>query len=304
MKRTFSALFTLLLVFALAAPALAAESPQTCYPVSIARSEDGSEIRKIYELSPEEDPAGIPRSDFEQDGSHYTLTDLLRQEAPEHEERTHTETVTVSSKSKDMASVLKLLPQEREFTTEDGLTGMLTLRLETVKVEAAGYGSSTKEITAARTYPGLADQDAQYIPKSIEDNGRTLTLQTVNWQTENSGFFTAVATYSGTATSSYVTGYTVTAEYEGTVFRIALNKVRYVAIFEGTALTPTEPEPGPMPDPEPVPDPVTAHEPETPAFQFNWAYILIPLAALAVIGGGVGLALFLKRRSESEDESE
>lgn len=297
MKRTFFALLSLLLAFALTAPALAAEAPQTYYPSSVSRTEDGSEIRKVYELSPEEDPAGIPRSDFEQEGFHYTLTDLLRQEAPEYEERAHTETVTVSSKSKDMASVLKFLPQEREFTTEDGLSGVLTLRLETVKVEPAGYGSSTKEITAARTYPGLADQDTQYIPKSIEDNGRTLTLQTVNWQTENSGFFTAVATYSGTATSSYVTGYTVTAEYEGTVSRIALNKVRYVAIFEGTALAPAEPEP--TPDPEPVP----VSEPEASAFQFNWAYIVIPLAALAVIGSGVGLALFLKRRNESEEEA-
>lgn len=47
--------------------------------------------------------------------------DLLKQELPEHESRQHTETVTLESKSKDMASVLALLPQEREFITEDGL---------------------------------------------------------------------------------------------------------------------------------------------------------------------------------------
>ena len=110
MKRTISALLALFLAFGLAAPALAAEAPQVCYPSAVNRSEDGTEIRKIYELSPEEDPAGISRSDFEQDGFHYTLTDLLRQETPEYEERVHTETVTVSSKNKDMASVLELLP--------------------------------------------------------------------------------------------------------------------------------------------------------------------------------------------------
>ena len=43
-----------------------------------------------------------------------------------------------------------------------------------------------------------------------------------------------MATYTGSATSSYVKGYTVTADYTGTVSRIALNRTRYVAIFEGT----------------------------------------------------------------------
>ena len=83
--------------------------------------------------------------------------------------------------------------------------------------------------------------------KTIEDNGRTLTLQNISWQTDNTantdGYamgdrFTAVATYTGSATSNYVTGYTVTADYSGTVSRIALNKTRYVAIFEGTAIEP------------------------------------------------------------------
>ena len=99
------ALLTAVLV--LAPTALAAEpfpavtEVQVCYPTSITRSEDGTEIRKVYDLSPEQDPAGIPRSDFEQDGFHYTLTDLLQQELPEHESRPHTETVSLESKSKD-----------------------------------------------------------------------------------------------------------------------------------------------------------------------------------------------------------
>ena len=90
----------------------------------------------------------------------------------------------MNSKSKDMGAVLALLPQTKEFITEDGLSGVLTLKLDTVKVEAAGYGSSTKTVTATRTYPGLADQDTQYIPKTIQDGGNSMTLQAVDWQTE------------------------------------------------------------------------------------------------------------------------
>ena len=70
-----------------AEPFPAVTEVQVCYPTSITRSEDGTEIRKVYDLSPEQDPAGIPRSDFEQDGFHYTLTDLLQR--PEHEPSAH-----------------------------------------------------------------------------------------------------------------------------------------------------------------------------------------------------------------------
>lgn len=287
----------MLALIAALSPAASAAPAQLFYPTAVTRSEDGTEIRKMYDLGPEDDPAGIPRSDFEQDGWRYTLTDLLRQELPEYESRPHTETVTLASKSKDMASVLELLPAEKEVVTEDGLTGTLYLQLDMVKVEAAGYGSSTKSLTAQRTYPSFADQDTQYIPKSVSDNGHTLTLQTIDWQPQADGSFTAVASYSGTTTSSYVKGYTVTADYAGEVSRINLDKVRYVAIFEGTDLSPAEPKPDPEPDPGPEPEPA-------PAPGFNWGYLLIPPGLVAAAGGGVGLALFLKRRRESEEVAE
>ncbi len=76
----------LALTTALSSSAFAAEGPSytryPSYPTAVTRSEDGTEIRKMYDLGPEDDPGGIPRSDFEQDGYHYTLTDLLKQELP------------------------------------------------------------------------------------------------------------------------------------------------------------------------------------------------------------------------------
>ena len=315
---------------ALVSSAFAAEESPVCYPTAISVSDDGTELKKIYDLSPEADPAGIPRSDFERNGFHYTFVDILRQELPEYEERSHTETVTVNSQKKDMESVLALLPQEREVVTDDGLTGTLTLKLDTVRVEVAGYGSSTKELTATRTYPNLDGQDTAYIPKTVEDNGRTLTLQTVNWQTSSSdnvdGYaigerFTAIATYAGTSTSSYVSGYTVTADYTGMVSHINLDRVRYVAIFEGVSLAPVEPEPTGTPTPteelsadltvrETENVPANSAEPAAPA-SFPWKLVVIPFGIIALIGAGVGVALTMKRRSEvseigenEEDEDE
>nr|WP_325298511.1 cell wall anchor protein [uncultured Oscillibacter sp.] len=297
MKRVLSLLMTAMILSLVCIPsALAADTSSVCYPTSVTRSEDGTEIRKVYDLGPEEDPAGISRSDFQQDGVRYTLVDLLKQELPENESRQHVETVTLESKNKDMASVLELLPQQREFITDDGLSGTLTLQLDTVQVDVSGYGSSTKAVNVTRSYPNLAGQDTSYIPKTIQDGGRTLTLQDISWQTDNTasldGYamgdrFTAVATYSGSATSSYVKGYTVTANYAGTVSRIALNKTRYVAIFEGDG---------------PTVDIIPTEADSAPDFQFKWAYLLVPLGVIALAGGGMGTALFLKRRHESGEE--
>lgn len=292
MKKLFTICAAVLCLTATLTPAaMAAETPevQVCYPTSVTRSEDGTEIRKIYDLSPEDDPLGISRSDFEQDGYHYTLTDLLKQELPEHEECQHTETVSLQSDKKDMESVLALLPQEKEFVTEDGMIGTLELQLSTVQVEVAGYGSSTKKVTATRSYPNLVNQDTANIPKTITDNGRMLTLETIQWQTDNTasldGYalgdrFTAVGTYVGSATSSYVKGYTVTAEYTGTVSRIALDRVRYVAIFEGTPIQPL------------------AGTEDSGASQFNWGALLLPFGIVAAVGVGIGAAVFFRRRSE------
>ena len=289
-------MYVLALSMCLAPAALAADPseptpPSPCYPTTVTRSEDGTEIRKMYDLGPEDDPGGIPRSDFEQDGYHYTLTDLLKQELPANESRQHTETVSVNSKSKDMGAVLALLPQTKEFITEDGLSGVLTLKLDTVKVEAAGYGSSTKTVTATRTYPGLANQDTQYIPKTIQDGGNSMTLQTVNWQTEGDGHFTAMASYSGSATSSYVKGYTVTADYAGTVRRINLNKIRYVAIFEGTALDST---PEDISDPNTPADQTDSTGQEAQTGEKNSILPVVAVVASVLLGGGA--FYFIKRR--------
>lgn len=107
MKRMLSlCAAALCLTLALTPTALAADfepaapNAKVCYPTTIVRSDDGTELKKIYDLSPEDDPAGIPRSDFRQDGFHYTLTDLLKQELPENESRQHTEHVSVESAKK------------------------------------------------------------------------------------------------------------------------------------------------------------------------------------------------------------
>ena len=188
-------------------------------------------------------------------------------------------------------------------------------------MEVAGYGSSTRELTATRTYPNLDGQDTAYIPKTIEDNGKTLTLQTVNWQTSNSdnvdGYaigerFTAVATYTGTTTSSYVSGYTVTADYAGKVSHISLDRVRYVAIFEGVSLAPAEPEPTEAAAEQTQSDAilrgngveaVTEKEPESSNDEFPWRIVLIVTGVFCVLGVGLAAAYFVSKAKHGAHET-
>ena len=323
MKRIIS-IFAAVIILTAALMSTTLADSDIFYPVSVTRSPDGTEIRKVYELSPQDNPAGIPRSDFEQAGFHYTLLDLLKQEQPEYEEMEYTETVELESAEKEMEAVLALLPQEREFVTEDGFSGLLRLKLDTVRVEPGENEYYNWTASATRTYPGLAGQDTSQIPKSIQDRGYTLNLQDVQWSADSTaevdGYqmgstYTATASYSATVLGSKVKNYIVTADYTGTVSRTALNKVRYVAVFEGVNLNPdATPDPTPELTLPPVQEPVIeppriTMDPELSAITqstvaFNWMYVWIILGVIVLAGGGIGLALVLKRRRESENTEE
>ena len=110
------------------------------------------------------------------------------------------------------------------------------------KVTVDGYATKTQALSASRSYPNLSEADVSLIPKSIEENGKTLTLADVQWdsteQTDGVGGiitrYTATASYTGTSSSRYATGYTVTADYTGEVAKPDCDVVTYTAIFGST----------------------------------------------------------------------
>lgn len=143
--------------------------PDAMLPVDIILDQDNREIRKVYDLSPNTDPSTLPMQQFERDGLLYECTDVLREVIIGSETQVITQTETVESDKKDMETILSLLPQEKEVTTEEDFSGTLHLDLDSIKTEPAGYGSSTKPVTATRTYPNLASQDINHLPKSITE---------------------------------------------------------------------------------------------------------------------------------------
>lgn len=216
--------------------------PVALYPAEVRTSEENGMIRleRVYYLSTRDDPSAIPTEDFDREGKHFTLLDVLKNDLSETDTKDYIETVTLESATKDVGEIIKALEPEREIVTEDGYTGILKPDYANITVEAAGYKNNSWTVSATRTYPNLSDADTSLIPKTIEDSGRTLTLANVDWQTANTDYvdgealavhYTAVASYTGTATGRSVTGYTVTVDYMGEVTKTSVDTVIYTAVF-------------------------------------------------------------------------
>lgn len=193
----------------------------------------------------------------------------------------YTDTITVDSDTNDLSKILKQLDPRREVTTEDGHTGLLTLDYTSVKVEAKGYKTNTRSLSATRTYPNLSDADLELIPKTITDGGKTLTLGAVEWSGGENGFYTATASYTGTSSTRAATGYTVTASYTGQVAKTDCEVVTYTAIFGSVELAEDEKDTEVSSQPE-------AQAPDTVPTQKDSGVGLLPI--LGCVGGLAAVA--------------
>lgn len=275
-------------------PAQGAPPPAVLYPAEVRTSEENGMIRleKVYYLSTRDDPAAIPTGDFDREGRHYTLLDVLKNDLSETDAKDYIEVVTLDSSTKDMAEIIKMLEPEREIATEDGYTGILKPDYTKITVEAAGYKNNSWTVSATRTYPNLSDADASLIPKTITDSGRTLTLANVDWQ-EAGEFYNAIASYTGTASGRSVTGYTVSVEYSGEVTKTSRDTVIYTAVFSAENAshgeTHLDPDPTAIPEggePQQTQPPEPAQDSGGSVAGKIVVTALAGIAALAIIGYG------------------
>ena len=275
-------------------PAQGAPPPAALYPAEVRTSEENGMIRleKVYYLSTRDDPAAIPTGDFDREGRHYTLLDVLKNDLSETDAKDYIEVVTLDSSTKDMAEIIKMLEPEREIATEDGYTGILKPDYTKITVEAAGYKNNSWTVSASRTYPNLSDADASLVPKTITDSGRTLTLAGVDWQ-EAGEFYNAIASYTGTASGRSVTGYTVSVEYSGEVTKTSRDTVIYTAVFSAENAshgeTHLDPDPTAIPEggePQQTQPPEPAQDSGGSVAGKIVVTALAGIAALAIIGYG------------------
>ena len=227
------------------------------YPVDVAESHvnGGRQIVKTYELTASDDPANIPRGDFERRDAtgadwRFTLTDIIKREIANAETMPHTETVTLNTDTKELEKILPLLAPTMEYRTDDEFVGILTLDVASIKVETAGTKTSSYTMSVTREYPRLSAADTSLVPKTTLEKGKTYTLAGVDWKAGNyvtvdyeqvPEYYTAIATYTATGTSTKATGYVTTAEYNGTLAKLSQSKTVYTAYFEGEEIvTPLE----------------------------------------------------------------
>ena len=294
MKKALSLLITaLILCTTLSAPVFAAEEAapgkDSCYyPISVEEYTYGplDELRidKVYQLSLDDDPGGIPTEDFVRGGRLYYLLDMTKKDEVGVDTKTYVHTITQASDTNNLEAILQQLDAELEVTTEDGYTGTLHLDHTTVQVTTDGYATRTGSVSASRTYPNLSEADLSLIPKTVEDRGRALTLADVQWsdstQTDGEGNpmirYTATAKYTGTTSSKYATGYTVSANYTGEVAKTGCDVVTYTATF------------GSVEAPEGTPD--SDSTPDAPKASFHIAslkqpLLIVGLVAVVAVGG-------------------
>ena len=303
MKRILTALCTLALFAAGATTALAAEAPTpSCYyPISVEEYTygplDEPRINKVYQLSLSDAPGLIPTEDFERGGRRFYLLDMTWKNDVGVDVQAHTETVTLASDTNKLDDILQRLDAEMEVTTEDGYTGVLRLDHTSVQVTVDGYASKTINLSATRTDPSLSDADVSLIPKTVTDNGNTLTLADVQWANDGT-YYTATAKYTGAATSRYATGYTVTANYTGQIAKANCSVMIYTAVFGSVEIpaasdAPEEPAPSETPGESAGPD-------DAPTASVNWAGLKTPLLAggiilIAAAGGAFIFKKFTRR---------
>ena len=205
---------------------------------------------KTYTVEPGTDPQALIEGPFEYEGFLYTFAAITKEENPFEDSQTHRETVTVETAKSDLASVLAALSPSMEFS--DGrYSGTLNLDHTTINTVASGYTTKSYTVSATKEIGNLDSNDMSYVPATTVKDGKTIQLQSVDWQVQGTALvddvlvpsqYKAVATYSGKAYYNAATGYITTAEYVGEVSCSELKSITYTVIYTGTAAPAEEPE--------------------------------------------------------------
>ena len=228
---------------------------------------------KTYTVSPDYPPEKLAQELFELDGYSYVFSSMDKKERYFEDEKPHTETVTVKTSERELSAVISALPPTKDY--DDGkYRGVLNLNASTIHTEAAGYETQSYAVSATREFENLDSNDMSYIPASMTKDGVTLSLQSVDWQAQESELvedmlipssYKAVASYAGTGYRKAATGYVSTASYTGTVSCRLLKDVTYTVTYVGTPVEkPPETSEEQSPQPPQEPEETLREETEKP----------------------------------------
>lgn len=210
--------------------------------------EDGTHLlKKTFVVDASVSPSELMEGSITHRGISYQYLEMYKEELPgSTETKTVSQKKTIATSSKDQNTIAAQAEQTISYD-QDGFKGELTLDTTGITAEESGRQSYSYGINDTRTYTGLASNDPYLVPKEVNKNGVTLSLQDIQWtptgvKPDGSGLpasYTATASYSGKGWGSKVTGYTATLPYSGEVTKEIPGKVQYTLVYEEI---PPEPE--------------------------------------------------------------
>ena len=287
------------------------EVPWVWHPISVVNEPMNgfNAIRRTYALPFDVNPAVISTDDFEMLGQQFTFAYVLQQPTSNEAAMEMRDTVTIETSSRELNDILPNLAQEIWYE-RDGFAGTLTLNIHSITTAAAGTERRTVTATRQRTFPHLSGTDNAQIPRTITDGGTTFHLSAVDWQSSSisavdghtvASNYTAHATYTAQVTQTRTTGYIVTAEYIGTVFRTTQGMTLFTAVFYGEPIIEIWPDEEfeltviiPEPESELSPVPVTTASSAERAGSVIITALIVIGTALAIGAAGAG-GFFLLR---------
>lgn len=158
---------------------------------------------KTYTVEPGTDPQALIEGPFEYEGFLYTFAAITKEENPFEDSQTHRETVTVETAKSDLASVLAALSPSMEFS--DGrYSGTLNLDHTTINTVASGYTTKSYTVSATKEIGNLDSNDMSYVPATTVKDGKTIQLQSVDWQVQGTALVDDVLVPSSTRRSPHI----------------------------------------------------------------------------------------------------
>jgi hypothetical protein len=222
------------------------------YPMSITAQQIGNTpyITKIYEVDSATNVESLV-AEFQQDGYQFSRYDILvKPLAGTTETKLVSKTIVAAAESDEKEKLLASVEPIIDYS-EGGFAGQLQLDADQISFAETGRTSYGYTLRETQQYTGLDRNDAAYIAKTMQKNGVTLQLESVDWQIMGTtpvdgslvpNLYNAVATYSGRATGSKASGYTATLVYSGEVSREIPGWNRVSVIYRGEPITQTKSE--------------------------------------------------------------
>ena len=257
------------IILILALTGMSAVSAAVPNPTDIERKTvNGTEfIVKIFTVSENITADMLIEDDFETDGYIFSHTNTGRKENISETTKYASKQASLESSSNNASTILSQFTQSMSYG-EDGYFGALTLDAASLVTQVSGYGTRNTPVSRTREIRGLMFNDPSAVPKAITDDGVTLTLAGIECIVTGTALagdalvpveYKAVASYSGTKSVSYVSGYTSTVNYTGTVTKKTVDSINYTITYTGTLIPVTTTE-----EPPPATEEVTEESGEIP----------------------------------------